>query len=445
MLTTVSDPAGNVYHYSYTTIPVSTDSMTTQSLSPMLRNGDPVDDPPPLPPDPPIQSMVALLTSATQPGTQGGAPSTLINYHYEDSRFITALTGKSINGHRYSWITYNAQAMVSETHLANSIEDYQFAYALDSNGHITQTTVTNSLGRQTSYSFDANGNRTAVAGATSLNCPMRSKELEYDANGYLSRTTDFNGTVTLYTYDPNGELLKKVVDPASLAQTVQYTWDAVHNQPKTIELVGDHTTTFHYDSINRLSAVTVTNDTGVGEAQNQVRTTHTTTFAYTTWPNGLVKTQVVDGPLTGSGDALTLTFSQAGDLLSQQNGLGHATTYGNYNALGEPGYVIGPNGARRDFMYDARGRVVDVETHRNGGTQHTGYQYDAYGKLARVTQPNGHTMSYQYDMAGRLTAKYEPEGDGTFDETAYTYNAMSLPTKVTQQRVFSEPQEGTVP
>ncbi|HEX7339381.1 MAG TPA: RHS repeat domain-containing protein, partial [Rhodanobacteraceae bacterium] len=154
VLTTVTDPAGNVYHYSYTTIPVSTDSVATQSLSPMLRKGGPVDDPPPLPPNP-IQSMVALLTSVTQPGTQGGAPATQITYHYEDSRFITALTGKSINGHRYSWITYNAQAMVSETHLANSIEDYQFAYVLDSNGHITQTTVTNPLGRKTTYHFDA--------------------------------------------------------------------------------------------------------------------------------------------------------------------------------------------------------------------------------------------------------------------------------------------------
>jgi YD repeat-containing protein len=65
--------------------------------------------------------------------------------------------------------------------------------------------------------------------------------------------------------------------------------------------------------------------------------------------------------------------------------------------------------------------------------------------LSRITQPDGHTHSYRYDVAGRLLSEYEPEAGGTFAQTVYAYNAMSLPTSVKKQRVFVEPARGTVP
>lgn len=443
-LVQVTDPAGNVYHYSYATISVSTDTLAASpSMSPMLLPVGGLDDPPPMPPDPPIQSMVSLLTNATQPGTQGGAPATVINYHYEDSRFVTALTGKSINGLRYSWITYDANAMAIETKLAGGVEDYHFTYTLDANGAITSTTVTNPLQRKTTYTYNASGQRTAVTGVASASCPARVKALTYDSNGYLDSITDFNNNKTLYTYAPNGQLQQEVhLLGSSALQTINYEWDAANHRPAKITLAGDRSTSYGYDTHNRLTSVTTTNDTGVGGTQNK---THTTTYTYTTWPNHLAKTLVIDGPLTGSADTTTLSYSETGDLLSRQDALGHLTAYGGYNALGLPGFIIGPNGARRDFTYDARGRMVDVQTHRNGGTQHTRYEYDGFGQLARVIQPDGVSTSYQYDVAGRLLAKFQAVGDGTFDETVYTYNAMSLPVTVTTQRVFSEPQQGTVP
>jgi YD repeat-containing protein len=148
--------------------------------------------------------------------------------------------------------------------------------------------------------------------------------------------------------------------------------------------------------------------------------------------------------LAGSGDAITTSYSQTGDVLSVKNAAGHTTTYGDYNALGLPGFVIGPNGDKRSFVYDARGRVVDVQTYRNGGVQHTTYEYDGFGRLSRVTAPDGQTHAYQYDVAGRLVSEYEPEAGGTFAQTVYAYNEMSLPTSITKQRVFAEPARGTV-
>ena len=153
----------------------------------------------------------------------------------------------------------------------------------------------------------------------------------------------------------------------------------------------------------------------------------------------------IDGPLAGSGDATVLTYSQTGDLLSSKNGLGQTTTYDGYNNLGLPGSITGPNGEKLAYVYDGRGRIVDQQTFRNGGTQHTYYEYDGFGRLSRITAPDGMTHSYQYDAAGRLISEYEPEPGGTFAQTVYTYNAMSLPTSVKKQRSFVEPQRGTTP
>lgn len=156
LLATVTDPAGNVYHYTYATIAVgnaliappqtqSLSSSTGQSLPQAQLVMPTLDDPPPTPYNPPIQTMVALLTSTTQPGS----PQTTIAYHYEDSRFATALTGKTINGTRYSWYAYDANARAVETKHANGTERYQFSYVLNSNQNISSVAVTNPLGKVT--------------------------------------------------------------------------------------------------------------------------------------------------------------------------------------------------------------------------------------------------------------------------------------------------------
>lgn len=450
LLADITDPSGNVYHYWYATIPVTSAAVTPPRpmtsrtstgsglISPMRM---PVmDDPPPTPPNPPIQTMVALLTGVTQPGT----PGTAFNYQYEDTRFRTALTGKTINGVRYSWFAYDANGRAIETKHANSAERYQFAYTLNSNNDIATATVTNPLGKITTYQFDAKGNQTSVTGVASTHCPATYKATVYDATGYPSGVTDFRDNITTFDYAATGQLLQRVTAADTpLAQTTNYVWDVPHNRISKETLVGDHDTTYTYDANNRLASVGVKNlSTKVAANTGQVRTT---TYTYTTHPNGLLASMVVNGPLAGSGDAITLTYASTGDLLTIKNSLGQTTTYGGYNGLGAPGSITGPNGDKHTYIYDARGRVVDVQTNRNGGTQHTYYEYDGFGRVSRVTQPDGHTHSYQYDVAGRLTSEHEPEGGGKFAQTVYTYNAMSLPTSVKQQRVYAEPQRGTVP
>ncbi len=460
LLSQITDPAGNVYRYSYATILTPNTQLSVAQeaqlapggISPQLIPVDPINDPPPVPPstpstpsDPPVlQTLVTILTGAIQPGTSGGAPATSITYQYEDSRFVTALTGKTINGSRYATFQYDANGRASDTQMANGAGHYQLVYTLDGNGAVTGTTITNPLGKESTYQFNARGDQTGMTGLASTHCAASAKAVTYDSNGYPEGSIDFNGNVTAYTYEANGQLHQRVEGAGTAeARTTNFSWDPSYNRATKVTLEGDHETTYSYDANNRLQSVSVKNvSSKVGASNGQ---THTTTYSYTTWPNGLMASMVVDGPLAGSGDAVTATYSQAGDLLSVKDALGHTTVYDGYNGLGFPGSVTGPNGEKQSFTYDARGRITDVRTYRNGGTQDTRYEYDGFGRLSRVTQPDGHTHSYQYDVAGRLTSEFEAEAGGTFAQTVYQYNAMSLPTSVKKQRVFVEPQRGTVP
>ncbi|KRE91343.1 hypothetical protein ASG87_18565 [Frateuria sp. Soil773] len=452
LLTQVTDPAGNAYQYSYKTLSVTaSNSLRAGQVSAanvdarlmMLPPIDPGrDDPPPTPPSSTNTSMVALLTDAVQPGS---AP-THTTYLYEDSRYQTALTGKTINGVRYSWFTYDDHGRVTETKHANGVERYQFAYELDAGGNVHKTTITNPLTKVTTYTFDADGNQVMVEGVQSTNCPSTIKASHYDANGYLDSAADFRGNITTYDFDAKGQLQQTVENAgatdASQQRTISYAWDT-DNRKTRETVVGDHEIRYAYGTDGRLASVSVQNlSSKVAASQGQTRTT---TYAYTTWPNGLLASMVIDGPLAGTGDAITVTYSQTGDVLTVKNSLGQTTTSEGHNDLGQPRFVTGPNGDKSGYLYDARGRVIDMQTYRDGTTQHTYYEYDGFGRLSKVTRPDGQYHAYQYDVAGRLVSEYEPEAGGTFEQKVYTYNAMSLPTSVTTQRVFREPQRGTVP
>ena len=95
-LTTVTDPAGNAYTFTYT------------------ANA--------------FGSGIHRLASATRPGTTGD-PATAITYFYEDPRYPGGLTGKAYNGVRYSTFGYDDQTRAtSSQHATGGIDHYAYVY-----------------------------------------------------------------------------------------------------------------------------------------------------------------------------------------------------------------------------------------------------------------------------------------------------------------------------
>lgn len=462
-LSQVTDPANNIYTYTYTANTFGAGR--------------------------------GRLASTTRPG----APVTTITYHYEDGRFPGGLTGKSFNNVRYSTIIYDAQARATSTEHSGGVEKYSLAYAVQTitmlpappappppggffneeerewceyrsgEGRIcyepqalppsepvpelsakAQTsdavttaltaggveiptrltvTVTNPLGKKTEYLY-VNNRLTSVTGVALLpNCPASYKLSTFDANGYPDVVADFEDGDIDYDFDAHGHLMKTVeASGKTEARTTTYTWDEAKNRLLTQTVAGYNATTYGYDTEGRIASVAVKNLSAKGVA-NQTRTT---TYTYTQHPSGLVSKIVVDGPL-GS-DTVTSNYSATGDLTSVVNGLAHTASYGGHNGLGMPSYVIGPNSDRTDFAYDGRGRITTQKKTINSVVQTVTYAYDGAGNLASVQQPDGQKRVYVYDAAKRLTREYEQEAVGVFAQKRYAYNNLSQVTRVDTER-----------
>lgn len=392
-LASVVDPAGNVYSYTYLT----------------YTNGN---------------YNTYYLQSATLPGS----PSTTVTYHYLN---YALLTGKSFNGQRYSYFEYSPESMATASYHAGNVERFTFAYQFDSDGWMTKVTETNPLGRQTVHDFD-HGKEVTTSVNQATHCSGGVTSRSYDSLGMLTSTTDFNGNITKYTYSQYGLLLEKTeaFGTADARRNVN-TWDIASNRLLRSTVVGLAQVDYTYGAKNRIASVSVTNLSSHGVA-NQVRTT---AYSYTEHSNGLVASLVVDGPLTGTGDAMTYTFSSSGDLLTEQNSLGHTVAYSNHNGLGRAGRVVGANGDITDYIYDARNRVTKIRKIIAGVNADTDYAYGADGLLASRTDPDGTVTTFAYDAARRLISEKRNAAGAlasgaTFEEIRYAYDAGSNVTSV---------------
>lgn len=387
------------------------------------------------------QDVYGFLESVTYNGT----PATTVKYHYLYKELgqtygLPLLTGKSINGRRYSMFTYDEKNRATSTAHTGGVERFGFAYEPGANGE-SVTVETNPLGKVARYRFK-DRRLVAIEGLPSANCAAGVGETHYDDNGNKSLTSDFEGNLTRYQYDAHGHLLRREeASGTPVARVAIYEWDEQSNRISSETLQGVLETSYAYDGNNRLTSRSEKNLVP-GNAQGEVQTT---TFSYQLHPNGLVSRMVEDGPGPGAGDAVISTYSSMGDLVRIENSLGHAVVMGDYTGYGYPGYSIDENGVRTNFTYDSRGRPAEVRLELAAGTRTTRYEYDAFGKLASVTGPDGVRISNLYDVAGRLLSTSMPEPGGSFAETRYTYNALSLPVSETIQRVFADPGRGTQP
>ncbi|WP_240095707.1 RHS repeat-associated core domain-containing protein [Thermomonas flagellata] len=380
-------------------------------------------------------------------------------YHYESPLGADLLTGVSINGVRSLRVQYVSTSdgvKVQWSGLEGGVERSSFEYFAD------RTEVTNALGQKTTYYVGQVGggrNILAVERPPSPTCAGSVAQTFYDANGNVIEERDQFGVRTTYAYDADQRLVEKITGIGPNGETDQQqitrlVWDAVYkNRLNQVQVYGAsldqplNTTTYTYypDGDPRarlLQSATLTNLGGgpVGSL--------TTTYAYTLHANGLVATMAVDGPLPGDGDAVTYAYDTAGNLTSVRNSLGHVATYSNYNALGQPGRMVSPNGAVTDYTYNARGQALTEKRWVDGVAQVTATTYDDRGRPISATTPDGVTTQAAYDVYDRVVSisrvtalpLEEPCDQGlTICETsrtwtelqAFSYNLLSQPLTVT--------------
>ncbi|PMQ04531.1 putative deoxyribonuclease RhsC [Dyella sp. AD56] len=362
-----------------------------------------------------------------------GTPATLLSFKYALYTPGTNVIGNSlmteldINGVPYSYTSYmdNASSPYHQwangTYLADGSDFVSVLYGTDSQGHLTGV-VTNPLGHNAKNTYAGiNGQLTSVSNDAMASCGATVASRAYDNRGNLSQTIDNNGNVHTYSYAANGQLQTETeASGTAVARTTDYTWDqnAQLNRLLSVTIRGLRRTAYSYNEKNRLASIAVTNLTGNGNA-NQ---TLTTTYNYNLYGNGTVQSMTVVRPSPNGSDTTTVQYDNYGNLTSETNGLGQRTIYTNYNALGQVGYVQGPNGNVTEYTYDARGRIATQTTHPNGTTATWAYAYDGFGLPASITGPDGQVTTWTRDARMWVSRITHNDKDGTSNET-FDYDA----------------------
>jgi len=199
----------------------------------------------------------------------------------------------------------------------------------------------------------------------------------YDANGFLSAYYQGPGNDSFQiTRDSAGHLLSLAeIYFTPVGHTVGYTWNA-QGLPATYTEHGV-TTTYTYDSN--------------GNVQSTVDTAGRTS-AFTRDANG--------NPLTSNDGSTTTsyTYDAANRVLTSADALGNTTTYS---------YALPGCGCSQDDL------VTSIHTPDLPQGVAWTMQYEAEGRLASATDPDGHVESYSYQPTGELTQLVDRNGNAT--------------------------------
>lgn len=404
---TVVDPAGNAYSYN-TILPA--DTFGNQSGT---------------------RYLPSELQTATLPGTNG---STVISYKYANDgswpnfgNYQYALTEVDYNGVAHDLTSYSATGQAVQTKMADGTQQTNITYSSNSTG--STATVTNPLGHVAVYQFNAKSNLVSIAGQASAHCAASFSSRSYDANDNVSSETDNNGNVTNYTYAANGEIQQKVENPGANQRVTNYVWDSTPGTDRllSVTVAGYLQTSFTYTPQGRLASVTQTNLTNNGVANQS----HTTSYSYALYPNGMVSSAVATLPSPSGANTLSYAYDNLGNVTRVSNALGQATTFGNFTSLGEPQAVTSVIGTVTNYTYDARGRTLTMTTHPNGGSATWSYGYDGFGLLASESDPDGQVTTWNRNQVMQVTSITRNDKDVPPPKaSSTTRTVMSLNTRL---------------
>lgn len=371
------------------------------------------------------------LASAVYPDNHG-----TYTYHYEYTGQPGWLTGVSVNSVRYSRYAYNSDGRVAWSGLEGGVERSTFNYGSD------YTEVTNALGQTTKYLLaEVNGSKQiiGVERPVTPSCSGGQKYTAYDAHGNVDYEVDSYGFKIDYTYDADDRVTQKIAGIGPNGETaqqriIQYVWDPVRkNRLLAIKWFGSDLSkpvlekAFTYfdegsQYSNLLASVSRKNKAQVGIYDS----TETTTYSYSVHPNGMVASMIVDGPIAGSGDAVTYSYDTAGNLLSAKNSLGHTAQFSNYNSLGQPGRITNANGGITDITYDGRGSVLTTARWAGQTAYVVANTYDNRGQIKRIQFPDGDEINYAYDSLGRVVSFTRKEKGSPYVPTSSGGSGVGL-------------------
>ncbi|MEG1461557.1 MAG: DUF6531 domain-containing protein, partial [Anaerorhabdus sp.] len=238
-------------------------------------------------------------------------------------------------------------------------------YGVDDYNRVTELTYDDGTKQINEYSQDKN----ELLSIT--NEKGEKATYEYNSYGFLSKEVDFDGSITEYETDENGNITHKIYPN----KTEEFsTYDQFGNKLSATDIYGK-VETFEYDDKNRM--VSRTDARGNKEE-----------FTY---EGNLVKTYTNKLGLT-----ITTTYDDLGNVIKEEDSLGRSTTY-EVDSKGNITKKINSYGAVESFVFDGNNNITQYIDPLGAVTENT---YDSMGNLLTATR-NGLTETTTYNAQGQ--------------------------------------------
>jgi RHS repeat-associated protein len=388
------------------------------------------------------------LTSVTYPPTSpGNAPYWPEYRFYQHDAYSGVVTYVADHtGQRAAYTYDNADRVLTAADGNNKVTSYT-RDLLDRVTAVSRTVGGVTL--TTSYEYDADGNRTALVDpkgqrwewtfdsmdrvVQDKNPLLQTRSYTWDQNSNLTVRTDRVGQRWEYVYGtgdrPSQQTFKRA--DSTLEATVSYTYDPLTKLLSSVTDSQYGTTSWGYDSLDRITSESGPNGTVTLVLDNLGRRTSMTA--------------------TGQG-TVTYAYDQNDNLTDiAQNGQNiHFTR----DALNRIVNRILPNGVNTTWSIDWNGYLTSMGSWLNGTTliDSHGYTRDRENNITQVTD-NGLNSSYSYDDLYRLVSSnvqgvasswiYDAVGNRSSQtvggvSTSYTYNSANRLTAVNGVTVTSD-------
>nr|MDN1245965.1 RHS repeat protein [Escherichia coli] len=263
------------------------------------------------------------------------------------------------------------------------------------------TRITTPDGRASAFYYNHHSQLTSATGTDGLEIRR-----EYDESGRLIQETAPDGDITRYRYDnPHSDFPCATEDATGSRKTM--TWSR-YGQLLSFTDCSGYVTRYDHDRFGQVT--TVHREEGLSQYR---------------------------------------AYDSRGQLIAVKDMQGHETRY-EYNAAGDLTAVIAPDGSRNGTQYDAWGKAI--RTTQGGLTR--SMEYDAAGRVIRLTSENGSHTTFRYDVLDRLiqetgfdgrTQRYHHDLTGKLirseDEGLVTHWHYDEADRLTHRTVKGEPAE----
>ncbi|MFC4766470.1 DNRLRE domain-containing protein [Effusibacillus consociatus] len=286
------------------------------------------------------------------------------------------------------------------------------------------TSLTDPLGRQTTYSYTPSGRLKEILTATNNRLSFA-----YDK---VNRLTDvsFNGSGRYqYGYDANSN----VTSAKDLAQN--RTWTATYNElNQATSWKDDGTATISYtlDGAGNVTQKQLKNNT-----TGTVLKTESLTYNKVDQTNALTD---ADGKVSKFlyNENKQLSVLQSGNDISQRFSYNSASRVTQVRNQTKTGQIL----STFLYGYNPNGLITTIQDQTG---QTLSYTYTVKGQLESETLPSGNIVTYRYDPLGNRTERQEKQPNGTIVKTTnYTYDAANQLVTVDGSKPWTYDQNGNL-